>query len=251
MREAGDIAQATLRSPYKRWNKGHDNSPVSDGDIAVNNFLRPRLSELAPDAGWLSEETEDDPAARTAPRVWIVDPIDGTRAYISSRDDWTISVGLIEHGRPVLAALYAPVTQEMFLAVAGQGTTLNGVAAVADKEAALAGATVAGPRRYIDKLASLSPDIRAQPKVHSLALRLARVAHAGLGVAFAAPGSHDWDLAAADLLIHESGGLLTDFAGQPLGFNRPETVHGALIAAGPARHATLVELLQGRLPELA
>lgn len=251
MREAGEIARSTLRGSFQHWNKGHDNSPVSDGDIAVNNFLRPRLSALVPEAGWLSEETEDSPAARLAPRAWIVDPIDGTRAYISNRDDWTISVALVEHGRPLLAALYAPATEEMFLAVAGRGTTVNGAAGAVSQGASLNGATVAGPKRLIERLSKQSPELLAQPKVYSLALRLARVAHAGLDVAFAAPGSRDWDLAAADLLIHEAGGLLTDLRGQPLSFNRTETVHGALVAAGPARHATLIGLLRGHQPGLA
>ena len=97
----------------------------------------------------------------------------------------------------------------------------------------------------------LVPDIIAQPKVHSLALRLTRVAHGALDVAFASPGSHDWDLAAADLLVHEAGGVLTDLAGQQLCYNRPHVVHGALIAAGPARHATLIDLVRDRLPEFA
>jgi len=91
----------------------------------------------------------------------------------------------------------------------------------------------------------------AQPKVFSLALRLARVAHGELDAAFASPGSHDWDLAAADLLVHEAGGLFTDFAGQPLHYNAPHTAHGALIASGSARHGVLIDLLRDRRGEFA
>ncbi|MEI8277379.1 MAG: inositol monophosphatase family protein, partial [Hyphomicrobiales bacterium] len=126
MREAGELARVTSRGEFKRWTKGADHSPVSEGDIAVNNFLRARLGALAPQAGWLSEETEDDVAGRDVQRVWIVDPIDGTRAYIAGKPDWTISVALVEAGRPLVAALYAPVTEEMFLGVAGAGATRNG-----------------------------------------------------------------------------------------------------------------------------
>ena len=251
MHEAGELARVTSRGPFKRWTKGHDQSPVSDGDIAVNNLLRTKLTALAPEAGWLSEETEDDLLGRAMARAWIVDPIDGTRAYITGRPDWTISVALVEDGRPVLAALYAPVTDEMFMAVQGKGATLNGAAVKANQSAALDGARLAGPKRYLDKLSSLTPDILAQPKVHSLALRLTRVAHGGLDAAFASPGSHDWDLAAADLLVHEAGGLMTDLTGKPLTYNRPHVVHGALIAAGPPRHATLIDLMRDRLPEFA
>lgn len=251
MREAGELALHTSRGPFKRWTKGHDNSPVSEGDIAVNALLHARLGQLMPDAGWLSEESKDHLPDRAAPTSWIVDPIDGTRAYISGRDDWTISVALVEDGRPRLAALYAPAREEMFLAVRGGGATLNGIAITANGGGMLERATLAGPKRYLDRLAGLSPTILAQPKVHSLALRLTRVAYGALDAAFASPGSHDWDLAAADLLVHEAGGVLSDLAGQRLCYNRPHVVHGALIAAGPGRHATLIDLVRDRLPEFA
>jgi myo-inositol-1(or 4)-monophosphatase len=251
MREAGELALETSRGEFKRWTKGHDHSPVSEGDIAVNNFLRARLGTLAPEAGWLSEETEDSIAARAMPQTWIVDPIDGTRAYIAGFPDWTISVALVEAGRPTLAALFAPVTGEMFLGLAGGGVTLNGKAIMADTGAGLSGAKLAGPKRYLDRLVKLAPGALPQPKVHSLALRMARVAHGELDGAFATPGSHDWDLAAADLLVHEAGGAMTDLSGQPLRYNQPQTVHGALIAAGDARHGTLIGLMRDRLPEFA
>lgn len=251
MREAGELARVTSHGPFKRWTKGLDQSPVSEGDIVVNELLQERLPRLAPGAGWLSEETEDNAAARTMARTWIVDPIDGTRAYIAGRADWTISVALVENGRPAVAALYAPVTEEMFLAVRSQGATLNGALMRASDAGTLAGARLAGPKRYLDKLARLTPAILPQPKVHSLALRLTRVGQGELDVAFASGGSHDWDLAAADLLVHEAGGVMTDFAGRPLSYNRPHVVHAALIAAGPARHGTLIELVRDRETEFA
>jgi myo-inositol-1(or 4)-monophosphatase len=250
MHEAGEIARATARTPFKRWTKGHDKSPVSDGDIAVNDFLRPRLGALAPDASWLSEETEALPD-RSVPLAWIVDPIDGTRAYISGRADWSISVALVEDGIPQLAAVYAPVTDEMFLAARGQGATLNGARILANAGAGLSGAKVAGPKRYLDRLGVLQPQIAGQPKIHSLALRLARVGHGALDAAFASPGGNDWDLAAADLLVHEAGGVMSEFSGRGLVYNRSHTAHGALIAAGPARHAALIDLVRGRMTEFA
>jgi myo-inositol-1(or 4)-monophosphatase len=251
MREAGELALATGRLAYKHWTKGHDRSPVSDADIAVNDLLRTRLAALAPEAGWLSEETEDHLAGRAMRFAWIVDPIDGTRAYITGRPDWTISVALVDDGRPQLAALYAPVTEEMFVAVRGAGATLNGVGITASRSGTLDGASFAGPKRYLDHFIRFNPGILAQPKVHSLALRLTRVAHGGLDAAFASPGSHDWDLAAADLLVHEAGGTLTDFAGRTPRYNRPHVVHGALIAAGPARHGALVDLVRDHQAEFA
>ena len=256
MREAGELARVTARGEFKHWTKGHDHSPVTEGDIAVNNLLRTRLGALAPQASWLSEETEDDLAGRAnrlenSATVWIVDPIDGTRAYIAGRPDWTISVALVEHGRPALAALYAPVSDEMFLSVAGAGATRNGARIRVSPGPALAGARLAGPKRYLDRVSGLVADTLPQPKVHSLALRLARVAHGELDAAFASPGSHDWDLAAADLLVHEAGGAMTDLTGRPLRYNQAHPAHGALIAAGPARHDTLIDLVRDRLPEFA
>jgi myo-inositol-1(or 4)-monophosphatase len=251
MREAGAVARAHVHDALKHWTKGEDRSPVSEADIAVNDLLRERLAQLLPGAGWLSEETEDHLPGRPQEATWIVDPIDGTRAFISGRPDWTISVALVEHGRPTLAALYAPISEEMFLAARGAGTTCNGNAIKPVGGATLSRARLAGPKRYLDRLVALQPDIHASPKIHSLALRLTRVAQGALEAAFASHGSHDWDLAAADLLVHEAGGLLTDLAGQALTFNRPHITHGALLAAGPARHAALLKLVRERLPELA
>jgi len=251
LREAGEIATETSRREFKRWTKGHDNSPVSDGDLAVNDFLKSRLPALAPAAGWLSEETEDEPSARAMDQVWIVDPIDGTRAYITKRPDWSICVALVDKGRPRLAAIYAPVTDEMYIAAAGLGATRNGIAIGVSAGADLNDARLAGPRRYLEQLASLSPGAQPQPKVYSLALRLTRVAEGAFEVAMSSPGSHDWDLAAADLLIHEAGGILTNIAGHGLRYNRPDTTHGTLVAAGAARHGTLISLMRDRLPEFA
>jgi myo-inositol-1(or 4)-monophosphatase len=250
MREAGELAQRTASGPFKRWTKGDDESPVSDGDIAVNTLLHAKLPPLTPGAGWLSEETEIADQGNVS-ATWIVDPIDGTRAYINGRPDWTIAVALAENGRPVLAAVFAPMTDEMFLAARGHGATLNGRQIGASSGNSLSGARLAGPLRYLKRLAETEPTVAAQPKVHSLALRLTRVAQGELDAAFASPGSHDWDLAAADLLVHEAGGVLTDFNGQPLRYNRPDVAHGALIAAGAARHAMLVELVRDRQSEFA
>lgn len=249
MREAGSLARATAQRPLKHWTKGPDNSPVTEGDIAVNDLLRARLPQLAPGAGWVSEETE--PAEKPGRSVWVVDPIDGTRAYLAGRPDWTISVALVADGCPVLAALYAPVAGEMFLGVRGGGATVNGAEIRAQGGTVLDGARLAGPKRYLDRLAHLAPAVQPQPKVHSLALRMARVAQGTLEAAFSSGGSHDWDLAAADLLVHEAGGVMTDFAGRPLSYNRPHQVHGALIAAGSARHDALIGLVRDRQAEFA
>lgn len=243
VREAGALALKKFRAPFKSWNKSNA-SPVSEVDIAVDELLRERLAATTPIYGWLSEESVDDLARVDARQVWVVDPIDGTRAFIGGLSDWAISAALVEDGRPVVAALFAPVANALYLATAGQGATLNGVRLAISHAESLDGARVAGPKRRLDALEALHARIETLPKVNSLALRIARVADGAIDVAFAGANSHDWDLAAADLIVHEAGAALTDFAGHPVTYNRPIPMHAALVAAGRGRHEKLLRLMQ-------
>jgi len=245
MREAGALAKAKFQTDLKTWSKD-GGSPVSEADIAVDNFLRTQLMQLAPDCGWLSEETEDDRARLRAQRVWVVDPIDGTRAYLSGRHDWSISVALVEDGRPAIAAIFAPMQDALYAAAAGADTTLNGAAVTANGGAGFEGIVAAGPKSMLERLAHHAPTMTLEPKVFSLALRLARVAAGTLDLAFASANSHDWDLAAADLLVHQAGGALTTFTGQKLIYNRADPLHGALVAAGQLRHEAFLALVRAR-----
>ncbi len=245
VREAGALAARSFQTTVKSWDKT-GGSPVSEVDMAVDKFLRERLMRLAPDCGWLSEETEDDLIRLHSSRMWIVDPIDGTRAYLAGRTDWSISIALVENGRPVLAAIFAPMQDALYLAAAGEGTTLNGAAVKATAGADFDTAHAAGPKPMLERLAPVAPRLVAEPKVFSLALRLARVAAGTLDLAFASENSHDWDLAAADLLVHEAGGALTTFAGQQLIYNRADPLHSALVAAGRSRHEAFLALVRAR-----
>ena len=242
VRAAGDLALTTFNSALKYWTKAKD-SPVSEADIAVDHLLRDRLHTIAPDAGWLSEETNDDRSRLDKRRVWVVDPIDGTRAYIAGLLDWTISAALVEDGRPVIAALFAPAENEFFSAVVAEGATCNGQRLRASDGHSLEGARISGPRRITEQLAAMVPTVIALPRVHSLALRFARVAQGRLDAALSGANSHDWDLAAADLLVHEAAGVLTTFADERIVYNREEPIHGPLLAAGQLRHRVLRDLL--------
>jgi myo-inositol-1(or 4)-monophosphatase len=248
VREAGALALALFGTPLKQWTKGAS-SPVSEADIAVDKLLHERLTAIDPAISWLSEESADDPARLNARSVWIVDPIDGTRGYIAGMPDWTVSVALVEDGRPVAACLFAPVTDEFFMALAGQGATRNGTAIRTTPGAALADIRVAGPKNFLERVARIALPFTVIPRVHSLALRLARVADGSIDAAIAGGNSHDWDLAAADLLVHEAGGALTPLGGGPLTYNRAVPRHEMLVAAGQDRHAALVKLLND--PRLA
>jgi myo-inositol-1(or 4)-monophosphatase len=245
VREAGALALSLFRTELKNWTKGAS-SPVSEADIAVNDLLEQRLRSATPDYGWLSEESADDEARLSRRLAWIVDPIDGTRAYLAHREDWCVSVALVENASPVLAAVFAPVTDEFFFAARGQGTTLNDVAVQATAGTDLDFSRMAGPKPLVQRLSPSSDEIALHPRIGSLALRLCRVAHGGLDAAFAGGQSRDWDLAAANLIVQEAGGKMTALSGDAIEYNRREVVHGVLVAAGRDRHARIVEHFRTR-----
>jgi len=247
--DAGALALRSFRSPIKSWTKGRD-SPVTEADIAANELLQERL-RTSPDEGWLSEESENDPSRLSARRVWVVDPIDGTRAYMAGREDWSVAAALVEDGRPVVATVFAPATDELFVATAGGGATRNGVPIRATSGGSLGEARVSGPKRILERSAMRAAGIVAMPRVHSLALRLVRVAQGELDAAVAGGNGADWDLAAADLLVHEAGGAMTALDGRLLIYNRPEPVHGVLVAAGRERFSALIDLVRAQADEPA
>ena len=146
--------------------------------------------------------------------------------------------------KAVISALTTKKTGVM--AGAGEGATCNGAAIQVSQGHGFEGARLLGPKRFQGRLADIHPAVVALPRIGSLALRLARVAHGDAEIAMVGGSSHDWDLAAADLLVHEAGGALTDMDGKRLVYNRPDPVHGALVAAGRTRHAPLLARLRGR-----
>jgi myo-inositol-1(or 4)-monophosphatase len=248
VREAGDLAKSMFGTPIRNWTKGASASPVCEADIAVDRLLRERLTADGDGFAWLSEESADDGSRLGARRVWIVDPIDGTRAYIAGLPDWAVSAALIEDGRPVAACLYAPAMDEFFTARVGAGARLNGKPIATTKGTSLQNLHIAGPKNLLERLTPLLPPFATVPRLRSLALRLARLAQGAYDVAFAGADSHEWDLAAADLLVHEAGGALTSFTGGKVAYNQPVPRHGMLVAAGLDRHRALIELIgDGRL----
>jgi myo-inositol-1(or 4)-monophosphatase len=248
VREAGALALSLFQTPIRNWTKGPSSSPVSEADIAVDKLLRERLTAGGDGIAWLSEESVDDGERLRARYVWIVDPIDGTRAYIAGLPDWAVSAALIEGTRPIAACLYAPALDEFFMARAGTGATLNGAPIAATTGAGLQDLRIIGPKNLLERLSPLLPPFTTVPRSRSLALRLARLAQGAYDVAFAGGNSHDWDLAAADLLVHEAGGALTPLTGGNVAYNQPVPRHGMLVAAGRDRHAALIKVIgDGRL----
>lgn len=239
---AGRLAHAMRGKGLKTWIKGKD-SPVSEADMAADSLLRDRLTAAAPDYEWLSEESADIAGRASHRRRWVVDPIDGTRAFIKGQPDWSISTALVENGRPIAAVLYAPEFEELFVATAGGGATRNGAKIAASDRAALSGARIAGPRFLLERLSSSGLDFEAMPRVHSLALRLTRAATGEIDLAIASENSRDWDLAAADLLLHEAGGSLSGADGRKIVYGNPGAEHPALAAAGNALHPSALAAL--------
>ena len=245
VREAGALALSLFRTELKNWTKGAS-SPVSEADIAVNDLLESRLRAATPDYGWLSEESVDDDARLGKPLVWIVDPIDGTRAYLAHREDWCVSVALVAGVTPVLAAVFAPATDEFFFAARGRGATHNDLAIHASTGTGLDFSRMAGPKPLVQRLSPSAEEITLFPRIGSLALRLCRVAQGSLDAAFAGGQSRDWDLAAANLIVQEADGRMTALSGDTIEYNRRDVAHGVLVAAGYDRHARIVEHFRNR-----
>ena len=235
------MALARWRGDFERHEKA-DGSPVCEVDLDVDRFLRARLSALVPDAGWLSEETADSADRLACERLWVVDPIDGTRDYVRGRRGWCVSVALIEGGRPAIGVLDAPARDQRWRAVAGGGATLNGAAVRAGAHATLADARVPA-----DALPKADRGLFvAVEKPNSIALRLAMVAAGDADLVATLRWGNEWDIAAATLLVLEAGGAMTDALGRTLAFNQPRPRAFGVLATAPAIHAAAVARLEGR-----
>jgi myo-inositol-1(or 4)-monophosphatase len=242
VREAGELGRSLARTDVQRWTKP-DGSQVTEGDLRINDLIAAALKPQRPGYGWLSEETPDDPARMAHDRLWIIDPIDGTRAFIEHRDEWCVAAALIEGGRPVAAAVFRPMVDEFYSAIAGQGAFLNGEALAIPDSPSLEGARLAGNRKAFRSLETLG--INGDPSgTLPLQLRLAYVAAGRLDGAVSVGNRNDWDLAAGELLVIEAGGTVSGTSGEGYIYNRPEPWQQGLVAAGAKRHAAIVKHLR-------
>jgi myo-inositol-1(or 4)-monophosphatase len=237
-RQAGDIAMTFFRAGERTsarvdWKAG--GSPVTEADLAADGFLHAWLMAAFPRAGWLSEETEDNSDRLKHAQILIVDPIDGTRAFLTGDPRWAVSLALIEDGRPIAAVVHAPALGKTYGAAAGAGATLNGAPIRASKRRELAGAHAAGPKLMVERIGrAVASEFELAPKIPSLAYRLVRVAEGALDFALASEDAHDWDVAAADLILEEAGGRLTRANGDALRYNLAHTRHAVLLGASHA-----------------
>ena len=238
--EAGRIAAARSDTAYKTWEKvpGH---PVCDIDLEIDAYLRERLTAVDPDAGWLSEETLDDSDRIERRRLWVVDPIDGTRDYLRNRPGWCVSVALVEDRVPVLGVLAAPVRGELWTAARGRGAWRDGAALRVSPRAELPGARVPA-----DQLPKVDRDLTAVAKPNSIALRIAMVAAGEADLLVTLRWGFEWDIAAAALIAEEAGATVTGVLGQPLAFNTASGEAFGVLVATPGIHAAAVERLRER-----
>ncbi|MEM0906356.1 MAG: 3'(2'),5'-bisphosphate nucleotidase CysQ [Pseudomonadota bacterium] len=236
VKAAGEVALRYFKADPKVWTKP-DGSPVSEADLAVDAALKSFLSAARPKYGWMSEEHTAD--IDIAARTFVIDPIDGTRAYLRGEPAWAVVAAVIEVGRPVAAAIYQPADPCLYLATAGGGATRDGLPVRVTDKTTLDGSEIALPGvLYRDGGLHLS-GVKRAPALPSLALRLAKVAEGRFDGAITKAGPHHWDLAAADLLLVEAGGTLTNLSGELPRYDSLTTSHPPMVAASREFSQTL------------
>ncbi|WP_460449208.1 3'(2'),5'-bisphosphate nucleotidase CysQ [Alsobacter sp. SYSU BS001988] len=253
--EAGRIALGYFRHGGKTragisYKEG--GSPVTEADLAVDAFLKARLMGLAPGFGWLSEETADDPSRLGRRHVWVVDPIDGTRSFARGDTDWTVALGIVEDGVAVAGFVYAPVAEVMYEALPGGPALKNGVEIRASGLDLVENARIAGPGPMLDAMQAAGTPFRRMPRIHSLAYRLVHVADSSIDGALAGGRAHDWDLAAAHAIVSAAGAEIVTATGATPRYNRPSTMHEALVVASSGLAAELAGMIaNGALSQAA
>ncbi len=239
--DAGKLALGYFRQEIEVSRKA-DGSEVSEADLAVDAALNQALMGARPSYGWLSEESEDTPDRLDRRFVWMVDPIDGTNAFLRHVPEWTISVGLVQEGKPVLGIVFNPATEEFFHAIRGEGAYLNGAPIKVSGRSELEGALFIASGGLFKKRIWKEPWPGVESRwVNSVAYRLALVAAGRADATLSLSAKSEWDLAAGVLLVEEAGGVVTNHHGHGLRFNLPLPRFPSLVAAPPGLHAKLIE----------
>lgn len=246
-REAGELATALRRGGLDVQYKDGA-SPVTNADLAADALLKSRLGAARPSYGWLSEETADNAERLGCRRLFVVDPIDGTRAFLKDRPWWAVSIAVVEDGQPLAGVVVAPQLEESYSAIAGGGAWLNGQPIRASGVRAVEGCGMVGDPRMFAHPAWPSPwpQMRIEQR-NSTAYRMCLVASGAFDAALALVAKADWDLAAADLIGREAGAYVGDHTGQPFAYNGPVPAQKSLLCAAPA----LAPLILDRVRHIA
>lgn len=242
--EAGEVALSYFGKDPKTWMKS-GNSPVSEADLAVDNLLKARLLTARPDYGWISEETKDTRPAQMRQRTFIVDPIDGTRGFLEKDKYWCISLAIVEDGRPIAGVLQCPVSGDVYAAYSGGGATCNDETIQRLNYKTQEKPLISAPSSLIEKLPQTFCDqVTFFHYVPSLAYRLALAATGKIDVILVRPHCHDWDIAAADIILNEVGGVLLTHHGQPIVYGHFPYEHGFLIGAQNKTCKNMLDIVQ-------
>jgi myo-inositol-1(or 4)-monophosphatase len=238
--EAGALAMEARDKGLKIWSKT-GGSPVTSADLAVDRLLRERLLSARPDHGWLSEETADGSGRLERRRIFVVDPIDGTVAYMKGKPWWCVPIAIVEDGRPVAAVIHAPALGETFTATLGGGAALNGLPISASDTADLDDASVLADARLLEgpQWAEPWPAMRFE-KRNAIAYRMALVAAGAFDATIALTPKWDWDVCAGALIVEEAGGIVSDHHGAPWRFNQADPRQNSLVCSAPALHPLIV-----------
>lgn len=240
---AGAIARDAFHAgDSKVWDKV-ENHPVTDADIAVNDYLERVLMAARPHYGWLSEETKDDHSRASCPRTFVIDPIDGTRSFIDGTGNFCVSVAVIEDGVSIAGAVYNPLSDELFTAHKGGGAFLNGAPISPTPRKTLEGCRMIGYPRKFRRQGWPDMDVHV---ANSMAYRIVLVAAGMADATVSFTPKSDWDVAAAELIAVEAGAQVYDLYGAPFRYDRKKTTQMGVICAGPA----LMALIKTRVKDL-
>jgi myo-inositol-1(or 4)-monophosphatase len=238
-RGGGAIARRRFEEGCKAWSK-QGGSPVTEADLEVDAWLKDTLTAARPDHGWLSEESVDDARRLSRRTLFIVDPIDGTVAFLKGRPHFTICAAIVTDGVPVCGVVYNPMLDHLYKAQSGGGAFRNGDAIHVAGPRKLEGCAMLGDRSVLTR--PPFPPMTVETR-NSVAYRVVLAAEGSFDATVSLSAKRDWDLAAADIILREAGGRISDRSGRPLRYNRPDACQHSLVAAEPALHAEIIALL--------
>ncbi len=245
-REAGRIALRFWRRDHKVWDKGGEHGPVTEADLAVNDMLKARLLTARPDYGWLSEETPDSTDRLAVDTVFIVDPIDGTRAFVAGEESFAHSLAVVHQGRVTAAVVYLPALDRIYTASATALPMKDGQPIMASGRERLEGANILTtkanllPERWPGGVPEIERSFRA-----SLAYRMCLAAEGRFDGMLTLRDTWEWDIAAGSLIAERAGAIVSDRLGKPLRFNTPGAMASGVLALPPKLHADAVARLTG------
>jgi myo-inositol-1(or 4)-monophosphatase len=244
-REAGRIALRYWRKDPQVWDKGGEHGPVTEADLAVNDMLKARLLAARPDYGWLSEETPDDPARLECDSVFIVDPIDGTRAFIAGEETFSHSLAVAHKGRVTAGVVFLPALDRIYTASDTAPPLKDGQPIAASRRERLEGADILTTKAHMapEKWPGGVPEITRHFRA-SLAFRLCLAAEGRFDGMLTLRDAWEWDIAAGSLIAEKAGAVVTDRNGVPLAFNTLTALAAGTLALPPLPHAEAVRRLR-------